>query len=151
MAVPEDISQKIKAGAEKQRTEYLKDTTLLDDAVGAVTALNEAREFADPNLKDKQDVKSSYDLTRERLELTQRAVHLDQDRQFFSSQQRFAMLIFSLVVAWLYAVLIVVFLCGLRILTLSDAVLVALLGTTTVNVLALFAAVTAWLYPKQKE
>lgn len=65
--------------------------------------------------------------------------------------------LFWLMVAWLVACFIVVVLSGLSFqvygiyvgLVLSDSVLIALLGSTTINVLGIFAIAAKWLFPKQ--
>jgi len=59
--------------------------------------------------------------------------------------------IFWMVVVWLVAILLMVALSGIGGLNfdLSDAVLIALLGSTTVNVTAFFLVVTKYLFPAQ--
>jgi hypothetical protein len=68
-------------------------------------------------------------------------------------------LLFLLVVIWLVAILVFVFLSGFQFwpwfnksfLTLSDAVILALIGSTTVNVIGLFVIAARWLYGAQQE
>lgn len=52
---------------------------------------------------------------------------------------------------WLLGVFILVILCGIHILTLSDKVLVALLATTTANILGLAYIVLKGMFPQGKE
>jgi len=65
----------------------------------------------------------------------------------------FALLLFGLTLGWLGFIGWVVWLSGLgwafkRPFLLSDPVLIALITTTTLNVLGLFYGVTQWLFPK---
>lgn len=52
---------------------------------------------------------------------------------------------------WLLGAFVVVLLCGLKVLTLSTEVLIALLTTTTANILGLPYIILQGLYPKEKE
>ncbi len=63
----------------------------------------------------------------------------------------YAYLLFGVSVAWVYFVGRVVFLQGMGILGLSDAVLITLLTTTTGNVLASLYVVARYLFPSQRD
>ena len=52
---------------------------------------------------------------------------------------------------WLAAVIVVLVCAGLEWITLSNRVLIALLTTTTVNILGLPLVVLRGLYPKEEE
>ena len=52
---------------------------------------------------------------------------------------------------WLTAVIVVLVCAGLEWVTLSNRVLIALLTTTTVNILGLPLVVLRGLYPKEEE
>lgn len=56
---------------------------------------------------------------------------------------------FITVLAWLAIVLVIVVLAGSGALTLPSEVMVALLGTTSVNVIGLLLAVALYLFPKR--
>lgn len=56
-------------------------------------------------------------------------------------------MIFWLIVIWLLIILVIVVLTGLEKLTLSDAVLIALITTTTANIAAFFLGVVKYLFP----
>lgn len=56
-----------------------------------------------------------------------------------------------IVPSWLLGVLLLVILCGLQFMTLSDQVLVALLATTTANILGLAYIVLKGMFPQGKE
>ena len=57
--------------------------------------------------------------------------------------------IFKLVCVWLACVIVCVTLSGFKLLgfSLSDAVLVAFITSTTINVVGLFIVVAKWMYP----
>lgn len=59
-------------------------------------------------------------------------------------------LIFLLVFIWLVAVLVIMFLVGNKTLFLSDQVLIALLSTTSVNVIGLLVIIANYLFNKNK-
>lgn len=70
--------------------------------------------------------------------------------QNVSARKRYSYRIFLITSGWLIAVLTIIILSGLNILKLSDAVLIALLGSTTVNVLGFFVIVIQYLFNKDK-
>ncbi len=86
----------------------------------------------------------SFDSTKQDEEIT----GLRQDRK---QRLKFGKWIFRLVCAWLGFVAVLIALSGWRLgnFTLSDSVLIALLGTTTVNVIGVLLAVTGYLFPKR--
>lgn len=75
-----------------------------------------------------------------------------QDRQ---ERKKYALLISILVMSWLFCVLATIVLAGFGgilgfTFALSDGVILALLGTVTVNVIGLFYVVIRHLFPKRK-
>lgn len=52
---------------------------------------------------------------------------------------------------WLFLVVGIVFLCGFAVMSLEASVIIALLTTTTANILGLPLVVLRGLYPKEKE
>ena len=52
---------------------------------------------------------------------------------------------------WLFLVVGIVFLCGFAVMNLEASVIIALLTTTTANILGLPLVVLRGLYPKEKE
>jgi hypothetical protein len=67
--------------------------------------------------------------------------------QDIRERKRFANLIYGMVVGWLIAILVIIICTGLGCLKISDAVLLGLIGSTTVNVTAFFVIVTKYLFP----
>lgn len=52
---------------------------------------------------------------------------------------------------WLFLVVGIVFLCGFAVMNLEASVIIALLTTTTANILGLPLIILQGLYPKEKE
>lgn len=78
---------------------------------------------------------------------------LDSTKQDTDARKTYARRIFHLIVYWLIAdfilLLIQGFLGPINIFHLSDAVLLALIGGTTANVLGIFMVVVWYLFPKK--
>lgn len=92
---------------------------------------------------------------REYLELNARAntifTRLERYADTSSLRRRTAKWVMWIVSLWLAAVIIVLVCAGLEWVTLSNRVLIALLTTTTVNILGLPLVVLRGLYPKEEE
>lgn len=85
---------------------------------------------------------------RKRLEnkkLEEELKGIEQDRE---ERKAYALKSFELIVCYLIAIIILVFLTGLGCLSLSDAVLIALVGTLSTNVLGIFYFVMRYLFSK---
>lgn len=69
---------------------------------------------------------------------------------YIKMRRRYGNVILCLTFLWITAVLVVVFMqgCSTNGFTLSDSVLMLLLGTTTANVIGLFIIVANYLFPK---
>lgn len=74
---------------------------------------------------------------------------LDQMRQNTQERKKYAQRIFWMVSTWLIIILLMIVAVGLRGLILSDAVVLGLIGSTTINVTAFFLSVTKYLFPNQ--
>lgn len=86
------------------------------------------------------------------LEVASQAHELEVKVFMLGMRKLFAVLLFALCLGWLVFIGIVVWAAGKRftgchVFELSDPVLIALITTTTLNVLGLFFAVTRWLFP----
>ena len=92
---------------------------------------------------------------REYLELNARAntifTRLERYADTSSLRRRTAKWVMWIVSLWLAAVIVVLVCAGLEWITLSNRVLIALLTTTTVNILGLPLVVLRGLYPKEEE
>src|SRR5579872_1576165 len=74
-------------------------------------------------------------------------------KQDISERKVYANKIFVLISAWLIGVFVVILLCGMKCkcFTLSDSVILALIGGTTISVLGLFVIVANYLFPKRPD
>lgn len=76
---------------------------------------------------------------------------LESERQDRIQRGRFAVAIFGFMCIYMVATMIIVYLNGRKILDLSEAVVVTLLGTTTVNVIGVFVVVAKYLFFRQDQ
>lgn len=70
--------------------------------------------------------------------------------QNVEARKRYSNRIYLLTSFWLISVISILVFVGMKVLVLSDAVLIALLGTTTINVLGFFVIVIQYLFNKDK-
>lgn len=81
------------------------------------------------------------------FEKEKRALEVKSLRQDITERKKYASWIFWMVVAWLFIILLIIFLLGFEIMELSQTVVVSLIGATTINVTAFFLAVAKYLFP----
>lgn len=89
-----------------------------------------------------------------RVELEKLRAELDSFTQDIRQRRSFAPKLYVLTCCWLASVLVILLTQGvseggLHFFHLNDGVLVALLGTTTVNVVGLFYVVAKYLFPEK--
>jgi len=70
--------------------------------------------------------------------------------QNVEARRRYSHRIYLTTSLWLISVIAILVLVGLKVLVLSDPVLIALLGTTTINVLGFFVIVIQYLFNRDK-
>lgn len=101
-----------------------------------------------PVQADAQDSLSETDIEMElrRVELDIRKEELEGKRQDREQRGKFSKWIFIFMGAYMVIVLVVIFLAGLCVLTLSNAAIVALLTTTTADVIGIFLVVVKYLF-----
>lgn len=87
-------------------------------------------------------------LTQKSLELELKNEELTEKRQNREERKKYAKWIFFLLIGYVFVVLLLLFFCGFKLITLSDTVLVSLLTTTTVNIIGIFLVVTKYLFSK---
>ena len=85
-----------------------------------------------------------YDLERKKAELESLQNDID-------ARKKYAYRIFLMIVMWLVVILLIIVLTGRHVLEISDAVLLGLIGSTTVTVASFFLAVTRYLFPSKKD
>jgi Flp pilus assembly protein TadB len=82
----------------------------------------------------------------------QRRDKLENDSLEQDNRQRklYAALTFSLVSAYIATVFVILFMCGLKMIYLSDKILMILLGTSLAQIIGLFTFVMKYLFPNGK-
>ncbi|WP_163410226.1 hypothetical protein [Flavobacterium ajazii] len=71
-------------------------------------------------------------------------------KQNMEERKMYASLIFQFTVLWCFGLFIILVGCGLEKLKLSDTVITAFIGSTTINVFVFFKLVTEYLFNKEK-
>lgn len=124
-----------------------------DNPLEQIQSISPPLEKIDSDAAQKEDC--AYELKQENLRRSR--LYNDQFEADIRERRKYATRIFVLVVCWLIAVLLILLLqCVEKIeiwdcvicFGLSDAVLLALIGSTTANVLFTFHFVLKYLYPK---
>ncbi len=98
-------------------------------------------DFLGERPSDKELILSSEDIDRKlkSISLDIRKEELESAKQDREERKKFADKIFVLLLSFLSASLLIVFLSGIKCLILSDTILVTLLTTTTVNVIGILS------------
>jgi hypothetical protein len=108
--------------------------------------------------KLKADIETASEIPDSNTKSERRSLYQDQyDKatldNFLSNQEarkKYSYRIFLITSGWLISVVSILLLAGFKKIVLSDSVLIALLGTTTVNVLGFFLIVIQYLFNKDK-
>lgn len=74
---------------------------------------------------------------------------LEHSKQNMHERKAYAEQIFRFTVVWCFGLFILLFACGLGNLKLSDTVITAFIGSTTLNVFIFFKLVTEYLFNKE--
>jgi hypothetical protein len=86
-------------------------------------------------------------LELEDLEKQEKASRIYSFLQDVGERKRYANKIFTVVVVWLFLILVILLLVGFGLMILSDAVLIALISSTTANVTIFLVIVAKYLFP----
>lgn len=70
--------------------------------------------------------------------------------QNIKERKKFAKWIFWMVVGWLFSIVAIVVCVGINCLKLDNSIILALIGSTTINVTTFFLVVTKYLFPGTK-
>ncbi|WP_264538066.1 hypothetical protein [Flavobacterium sp. N1736] len=74
---------------------------------------------------------------------------IEHSKQNMYERKAYAGQIFRFTVVWCFGLFIIIFGCGLGNLKLSDTVITAFIGSTTLNVFIFFKLVTEYLFNKE--
>lgn len=110
--------------------------------------------ITEPELHEGVDDDDLYWAEAEDFEGEAEALRLDDRRELLKGKKqdrrerkRYADLVFRLVCWWLFAVMALVVFAGLGSLSLAEAVLMTLVGSTTASIVAIFVVVAKYLFP----
>lgn len=108
--------------------------------------------------KTETDERQSLEIARLSLENEEIRSSLSRNSNIHCARIIGLALLFILVVCWLVTICVFLYFSGRQyegsentFLQLSDPVVIALIGSTTVNVIGLFYLAAKWLYPNAKE
>ena len=101
--------------------------------------------------EEKPEAISAFAAEKQDLETAQQRevlAGLVQDRQ---QRKKYSQNLFVLICVWIYLIITIVFMHGCRLMpfSLTEAELVTLIGSTTINVLGLFVIVARYLFPNK--
>jgi hypothetical protein len=125
----------------------LESVRLKTDAANKAGKLRASAKLEDDEDKLVQLAESGAEYSQKE-ELKQRIKDLEQNR---TERKKFATLLFQLIIGWLIAIGLILFAQGMGYFAfwkfeLSEGVMLALIGGTTVNVLGLFLVVVKYLF-----
>ena len=142
LPTPEAVSE----AAEDAIREVNESLSLEHDSVAEqVEALESALEKLSQDLKQPLD---HYKIQHQKIDVALRQHDLHVEKCLLVARGVFSAILFGLMVAWLYFIGVCVWNVGKGELILKDNVLIALLTSTTINVLGVFIIVANWLFPK---
>lgn len=97
------------------------------------------------------DITSSEEDSAQRIAIEDRREDLENKKQNRNQRKSYANRLFWFLYAYMGLVFLVLLLCGFSLFgfNLSDTVLVALITTTTANVIGIFAFVVHYLFPSK--
>lgn len=109
--------------------------------------------MAKDKLEELKDISSvdegGYDATAAQLELSLRREELESRIQDRKQRKVFSYVIFGFVCLYMVAVLYVTYQVGKGALLLDKGIIITLLGTTTIDIIGLFAIVARYLFPNK--
>jgi hypothetical protein len=98
-------------------------------------------------------VSASVELERLQLENDKLGAEVETLQQDREERKKYAHRVFILMAAWLAAMIVLVTLAGFKTswysFSLSDAVILAMIGSTTASVIGIFLIVATYLFPKR--
>lgn len=92
--------------------------------------------------------KQSYEISKQKIELATSTAELKSISQNIELRRKFAWAGYGMNIFWLIAILVIISFAGFRFyrFSLPDSVLLALVGTTTANVLGVLCIVMRYLF-----
>lgn len=144
---PEETSIELGTGEPRDRSTVVKIIEAL-----AQTQSPELLDFDSLPRQQRRKAKKRSEKEKRDLEHERKEAELDSYKQDTLERKRYATRIFLLICGWLISLFVVLFFQGLSVweFSLTDPVLLALIGGTTANVLGIFIIVTRYLFPDKR-
>ena len=119
------------------------------------TANNDILQEAEIDIEtpDIERLLRAEELKREQIDTDLKREVLENSKQDRNARKNYALMIFGFLVCFMTSVMVVVFLSGNenKNFELDESVLIALLTTSTANVIGVFVFVVKYLFPSTKE
>ena len=123
----------------------------IDVSKGDLQQAGNADELASEEVAKLEKEKSEAEVHKLQAEVTTLQIKNEGLVQDAKARDLYAGVLFAFTCVWLSLIVSIVISVGLKGLTLSDIVLVTLIGTTTVNALFFFGCVTRYIFPSDKK
>jgi hypothetical protein len=139
------------SGSQAGKGSFTDQVARLQQLLDASKLSAEVPENENPCDEKIQDEKSSFEADRQQAELDKLTAEIESLKQDTKQRKGYAGRIFWLNVAWIAILTLVVLLSGFQgtRFVLPTSVLLALVGTTTLNILGTLYIVAQYLFPKK--
>ena len=121
-----------------------KDVKTIDDLLPSKSLEDKLRSNLENVTPEEKQISGYENNAYEELE---KAARLRSSLQDIAERKRYAFYIFCMVCVWLFSIITIIILVGANVLKISDAVQIALITSTTLNVITFFVIVTKYLFP----
>lgn len=116
------------------------------DKLSALSFESKREDMSDESGATFKDKAEEIALTQQRVDIEKLKEELESLKQDRQQRKVLSIALFIFMCVYMAVALLIVFLCGLFVMYLSDTVLVTLLTTTLADVIGIFSFVTKYLY-----
>lgn len=116
------------------------------DKLSALSFDSKQEDMSDESGATFKDKAEEIALTQQRVDIEKLKEELESLKQDRQQRKVLSIALFIFMCVYMAVALLIVFLCGLFVMYLSDTVLVTLLTTTLADVIGIFSFVTKYLY-----
>lgn len=116
------------------------------DKLSALSFESKQEDMSDESGATFKDKAEEIALTQQRVDIEKLKEELESLKQDRRQRKVLSIALFIFMCVYMAVALLIVFLCGLFVMYLSDTVLVTLLTTTLADVIGIFSFVTKYLY-----
>lgn len=137
-------------GIQSANVSYVGQVDHLQKLLDASKLSAEVPDAENPCDENIQNERSSYDAAKNQAEIDELTAKVASLKQDIKLRKMFAWAGYWMNIGWLVAILVILFLAGFHrwFFTLPDSVLLALIGTTTTNVLGVLYIIMRYLFPE---